>query len=75
MIKKLLAVVKRTQREHTEVGDGPVLLDEKGHAPKEALGLSQVIWRGDTEVFLTGLPAEPLYDLVVVGADRKLTSF
>lgn len=43
---------------------GPVLLDPKTGRPQDVIPLDALIWRGDSEAFLAGLPEEPLFDLV-----------
>lgn len=42
-----------------------VLLDAKRAAPEDILDARAALWRGDSEAFLSGLPEEPLFDLVV----------
>jgi len=42
-----------------------LLLDEDDNVPADILDLGSAIWRGDTEAFLSSLPLEPLFDLVV----------
>lgn len=42
-----------------------VLLDAKRSAPEDILEQRTALWRGDSEAFLSGLPEEPLFDLVV----------
>lgn len=42
-----------------------VLLDAKRAAPEDILDARAALWRGDSEFFLSRLPEEPLFDLVV----------
>lgn len=46
-------------------GSKPLILDADNGSPRDILPEASALWRGDCEAFLQGLPAEPLFDLVV----------
>lgn len=43
----------------------PILLDAEKSSPREILSKGSALWRGDCEAFLSRLPEDPLFDLVV----------
>jgi adenine-specific DNA-methyltransferase len=43
----------------------PQVLSARQDKPEDVLGYDHALWQGDAEAFLAGLPAEPIFDLVV----------
>ena len=55
----------RAEVESDRYPQDPTILSARLNTPRDVLDLGAAIWQGDAEAFLTALPLEPLFDLVV----------